>query len=288
MSMATWLRDEVTKQIDSRAGPAVKEALRDASDAWCEPFIDIPLTAESIVAAIDRGTMFNSPVYAPTNQLPRDQQATARGVIQRVLNALNRLGKAIEQIPVTAIMPMRPLIDELNRKDERQITIITGRRDRDIKMLTSMLINELYDSRRVDGIDSPMTITILDEADLFIPNDSTDEFTERMKESCVTIARRGRKFGLGIGIATQRASLLDTQVMGNLHTYFISKLPRKYDREKVAEAFGVGEEQLSPTFTFRPGNWLVISHDATGLRGVPIPIKADNANARIRIAASKK
>ena len=71
--------------------------------------------------------------------------------------------------------------------------------------------------------------------------------------------------------------------MGNLHTYFVSKLPRAYDREKVAEAFGIGQEQLTPTFTFRPGNWLIISHDATGLKGVPIPVTAENANDRIKI-----
>ena len=82
--------------------------------------------------------------------------------------------------------------------------------------------------------------------------------------------------------------MLDTEVMGNLHTYFVSKLPRSYDRQRVAEAFGIGEEQLSPTFTFRPGHWLIISHDATGLKGVPIPAKANDANQRIIDAAGSR
>ena len=75
--------------------------------------------------------------------------------------------------------------------------------------------------------------------------------------------------------------MLDTEVMSNLHTYFVSKLPRADDRKRVAEAFGISEEQLTPTFTFRKGNWLVISHDATGLKGVPIPTAARDANERI-------
>jgi hypothetical protein len=75
--------------------------------------------------------------------------------------------------------------------------------------------------------------------------------------------------------------------MGNLHTYFVSILPRKTDRERVAEAFGIGDEQLSPTFTFRPGSWLVISHDAVGLKGVPIPTTAADANERIIAAATR-
>ncbi len=86
---------------------------------------------------------------------------------------------------------------------------------------------------------------------------------------------------MGLGMATQRSAMLDTQVMGNLHTYFISKLPRKYDRETVSEAFGIGPEQLSATFNFAPGDWLVLSHGATGLKGVPIPAHALDANQRI-------
>jgi hypothetical protein len=131
------------------------------------------------------------------------------------------------------------------------------------------------------GRREPFTTFIFDEADLFIPQESTDEATGDVRDLCVTLARRGRKFGLGIGISTQRVTLLDTEVMGNLHTYFVSKLPRQFDRQRVSEAFGIGEEQLSPTFTFRPGNWLIISHDATGLRGVPIPASAADAVMRI-------
>ncbi len=282
VNMASWIRDEISNQTEPRSGTATKEALREVTDAWCEPFNDVSVSIKAIEDAKELSERLGSPIHKPINNLPKEQQETARAVVRRVLNAMDRLLDGLNDIPSTAIMPMSQLIVELNSKDSRQVTIITGRRDRDIKTLTSVLVNELYDYRRKQGLDSPMTITVLDEADLFIPNDSKDDLTERMKESCITIARRGRKFGLGIGIATQRAALLDTQVMGNLHTYFISKLPRKYDREKVAEAFGIGEDQLSPTFTFRPGNWLVISHDATGLRGVPIPIKADNANIRIR------
>ena len=55
----------------------------------------------------------------------------------------------------------------------------------------------------------------------------------------MTIARRGRKFGLSIRIATQRITYLNTNIMAQPHTYFVSKLPRREDRERVAEAFGL-------------------------------------------------
>jgi hypothetical protein len=48
------------------------------------------------------------------------------------------------------------------------------------------------------------------------------------------------------------------------------------------EAFGIPEDMLRETFKFRKGDWLIISHEATGLKNAPIPIHADNAEDRIR------
>jgi hypothetical protein len=45
------------------------------------------------------------------------------------------------------------------------------------------------------------------------------------------------------------------------------------DRQAVGEAFGVSEELLHQTFKFKKGQWLLISHDATGLEAIPVPIK---------------
>lgn len=35
------------------------------------------------------------------------------------------------------------------------------------------------------------------------------------------------------------------------------------------------------TFKFAPGDWILVSYDATGLKAVPIPIHAADANERI-------
>ena len=61
--------------------------------------------------------------------------------------------------------------------------------------------------------------------------------------------------------------------MAQPHTYFISKLPRMSDRQAVAEAFGVSEELLNQTFKFKKGQWLLMSHDATGLEAIPVPVQ---------------
>ncbi len=44
---------------------------------------------------------------------------------------------------------------------------------------------------------------------------------------------------------------LDTNLMTQPHTDFISKLPRMSDRQAVAKAFGVSEELPNQTFEFK-------------------------------------
>jgi DNA helicase HerA-like ATPase len=94
----------------------------------------------------------------------------------------------------------------------------------------------------------------------------------------MTLARRGRKFGLGIGIATQRIRFLDTSILAQPHTYFVSKLPRSSDRQAVAEAFDISEDMFRQTFKFRKGDWLLASFDAAGLEAIPVPIHTENAD----------
>lgn len=283
-SLGRWIRDELWNQMEATTGTAVKDLLREAQDVWAEGFDQSQIDSEAVSQAISR----YRPIRGMCSRLDTaGKQRTAEGVIDRTHRALGRLQRNLGNIPSQGIISTQELIEELNSNINSRIIIITSHRDYDLKRFIEVLGNELYESRRLEGRMEPSTVFLFDEADLFIPIDSKDEETERIKELCVTLARRGRKFGLGIGISTQRASLLDTEVMGNLHTYFVSKLPRSNDRQRVAEAFGIGEDQLSPTFTFRPGDWLIISHDATGLKGVPIPVSAYNANERILEAANE-
>ncbi len=97
----------------------------------------------------------------------------------------------------------------------------------------------------------------------------------------MTLARRGRKFGLGIGIATQRITYLDTSILAQPHTYFVSKLPRKSDQDRIREAFGLSEEMFRQTVKFKKGDWLLVSYDATGLEAVPLSIHTPDANERL-------
>lgn len=278
--VATLIRKVVKEQTDERTGVQVKDAMRQILETWTNRYVDEPVNQTTIDDAIDfaQNRLDREPINNIANPSTR---GTAEGIITRTLNTLRAESRRLAEIPHNAIIQINDLISRLSNREIRQTVIITGRRDSDIKHFSALLGNAIYERRRHMTTRNPFITFIFDEADLFIPQTGSDEDTLMVRELCVTLARRGRKFGLGLGISTQRSSMLDTEVMSNLHTYFVSKLPRVDDRRRVAEAFGISEDQLTPTFTFRRGNWLVISHDATGLKGVPIPTSAFDANARI-------
>ena len=180
------------------------------------------------------------------------------------------------------LMTYQSFVTSLNDDTESSIIVINSFDPDEMRTRSNYLLNSLYSSRRRRGITLPLVLTVFDEADEFIPQDVRGNNSYSISKKIIeTIARRGRKFGIGLGIATQRATYLDTNIMGQLHTYFISKLPRSSDRDRVSEAFSLSEEMFSQTFKFRKGDWLFISHEAAGLESVPIPIHSRNAEDRV-------
>jgi hypothetical protein len=78
-------------------------------------------------------------------------------------------------------------------------------------------------------------------------------------------------------MATQRSAHLNTSALQQLHTYFVSALPRPYDRGVVSNTFMIDKTILERTLEFAPGEWLLSSYIATGMENVPIFVRADNA-----------
>ncbi|MGB9886542.1 MAG: ATP-binding protein [Moorellales bacterium] len=177
----------------------------------------------------------------------------------------------------------RHILRLLDDESSPALFIITSHDPHELRTFAHRLGEAAYEHRRLTGRIFPLVSFIFDEADEFVRQEggAEHESYKRSREIAHTLARRGRKFGLGLGIATQRIRYLDTSIMAQPHTYLVSKLPRKTDREGVAEAFGIPEEMFRQTFTFTPGDWLLLSHDAAGLKAVPIPIRVEDANQRI-------
>jgi len=183
-------------------------------------------------------------------------------------------------IPSAVRITIPEIINILNDSNSRSLIIVQSHDPNLLRHFSWMLGNFTYEQRRTTGQITPLVSFIFDEADEFIPQGARDTYAES-SDIAMTLARRGRKFGLGIGIATQRVIYLNTNIMAQPHTYFVSKLPRQSDRQRISEAFGVSEDIFRQTFKFKKGDWLLVSYDATGLDAIPIPIHVENADERI-------
>jgi DNA helicase HerA-like ATPase len=149
-----------------------------------------------------------------------------------------------------------------------------------IKDLAMSLTQDLLIRRKRRFTVKPLILIVFDEAQEFVPS-GAGGIDAKCSAHVETLLRQGRKYGLGVCIATQRIAYLNTNALQQLHTYFVGTLPRPYDRQLVSDTFMVDKSILEKTLEFAPGEWLLSSYIATGMENVPIFIKADNAENEV-------
>ncbi|MEM3730386.1 MAG: ATP-binding protein [Candidatus Bathyarchaeia archaeon] len=149
-----------------------------------------------------------------------------------------------------------------------------------IKDLVITLTQDLLVRRKRSFQVKPYILLVFDEAQEFIPSNASG-IEAKCSAHVETLLRQGRKYGIGVCIATQRIAYLNTNALQQIHTYFVGTLPRPYDRALISETFMIDKGILEKTLEFAPGEWLLSSYIATGIENVPIFIKADNAENEI-------
>ena len=149
-----------------------------------------------------------------------------------------------------------------------------------LKELAISLTQDLLVRRKRRFTVKPYILVVFDEAQEFISS-REGGIEGKVSQHVETLLRQGRKYGIGVCIATQRIAYLNTNALQQLHTYFVGTLPRPYDRALVSETFMIDKGILEKTLEFAPGEWLLSSYIATGIENVPIFIKADNAEKEV-------
>ncbi|HYC11286.1 MAG TPA: DUF87 domain-containing protein [Nitrososphaerales archaeon] len=120
-------------------------------------------------------------------------------------------------------------------------------------------------------------LVVLDEAQEYIPDEHTDkEYTTQSNRAVEQLLRQGRKYRLHCWMATQRVARLNVNALQQLHSYFVSTLPRMYDRMVIADAFALPYEVLERSADLGTGEWLFVSFKATKQRNVPVFLRAEN------------
>ncbi|MCY0860013.1 MAG: ATP-binding protein [Sulfolobaceae archaeon] len=146
------------------------------------------------------------------------------------------------------------------------------------RLLVSSTIEMIFNRRKRFYSSNPKVLFILDEAQEFIPYDAKQKDNSELSSNAVEkLLRHGRKYYLHGLISTQRLAYLNTNVLQQLHTYFISTLPRPYDRQLIAETFGINDSLIDKILDLEAGQWLLVSFKSALPHDVPVFFKAENA-----------
>ena len=145
------------------------------------------------------------------------------------------------------------------------------------RLFCADVLNQVFRSRRGSFNLIPKVVFIFDEAQEFIPYEKKrDDGTEDSSRAVERLLRHGRKYNLHGWISTQRIAHLNTNVLQQLHSYFVSTMPRPYDRQLIADTFAIDDTFLDRTLSFENGDWLVTSFKATNTQSVPVFFHAFN------------
>src|SRR5207302_4066704 len=122
------------------------------------------------------------------------------------------------QLPAVATISLNDIMQQLNSPEANSLFIVQSHDPDELRDFAFELGRELFGLRRRRGITHPLVSFVFDEADEFIPGQSErDSSYARSAWIAETLARRGRKFGIGVGICTQRVRHLKVSVMAQPH-----------------------------------------------------------------------
>jgi len=168
------------------------------------------------------------------------------------------------------------LATKVATEDFRGINIVYVPDPNTARMVVSRFITRLLWLKKTRSVGRTV-LTILDEAQEFIPDRTRKEdFTDQSNTSVEALLRQGRKYRANCWICSQRVAHLNVNALQQLHSYFVSVLPRFYDRMVIADAFSLSYDLLDRTTELDIGEWLFVSYKATKQRNVPAFVKTPN------------
>ncbi|EGQ43388.1 MAG: putative ATPase [Candidatus Nanosalina sp. J07AB43] len=125
------------------------------------------------------------------------------------------------------------------------------------EMAVYLLAKNLFDLRKRDEI--PPFIMVFEEAHNFIPEKG---FGKAISNPIMRkIASEGRKFGVGIGVISQRPARIDKNVLSQCNTQFILKVTNPNDLNAISKSFeGVSSEVEGMIKSLPPGVCFVLGN----------------------------
>lgn len=146
-----------------------------------------------------------------------------------------------EHIPLQDLFaPGRCTVLELSDIEQHEQQVIVGTLLRRVNKARMMTVREGVDKGE-NFLDYPV-FTLLEEAHRFAPAGASVVSTNILKQ----ILSEGRKFGVGIGLITQRPGKLDQDVLSQCMTQIIMRIVNPIDQQTIAQSVeGAGRAMLA-------------------------------------------
>jgi len=169
-------------------------------------------------------------------------------------NLLNYL----EQLEETNLFSKDPIdLENLVNPGEASIINLKAVEPDASEMTVYMLAQKLFNMRKENKI--PPFIMIIEEAHNYVPEKG---FGQALSNPIMRkIASEGRKFGVGIGVISQRPARIDKNVLSQANTQFILRVTNPNDLKAISKSFeGITSEiedmitSLPPGVAFALGN----------------------------------
>jgi DNA helicase HerA-like ATPase len=146
-----------------------------------------------------------------------------------------------EHIPLQDLFaPGRCTVLELSDIEQHEQQVIVGTLLRRVNKARMMTVREGVDSGE-NFLDYPV-FALLEEAHRFAPAGASVVSTNILKQ----ILSEGRKFGVGIGLITQRPGKLDQDVLSQCMTQIIMRIVNPIDQQTIAQSVeGAGRAMLA-------------------------------------------
>ena len=198
------------------------------------------------------------------------------GIFMEAKQIIDMLHGAGEEPKETQSLTPEKLADQLARGKAARLNILYLPEPMDARQTAYRLITRLLFLKKRYG-NKQRVLVVLDEAQEYIPDNPTDmAYTYQSNSAVEQLLRQGRKYRLHCWMATQRVAHLNVNALQQLHSYFVSTLPRMYDRMVIADAFGLPYEALERSAQLETGEWIFVSFKASKQRNVPVFLKTEN------------
>ncbi len=204
----------------------------------------------------------------------------AASSLKKTFDSLSKVVEAIPEAPSAEEgYSWSRLADEIlsTNKDSPRVFVVNLPEAEDARLETANVINEVFRKRKRSFTLVPRVLFVIDEAQEFIPQTTRKEDgTEQSSRAVERLLRHGRKYHLNCWISTQRVAHLNTNALQQLHSYFVSTMPRPYDRQLISDTFAIDDAFMERTLAFQNGDWLLTSFKATATQNIPVFFHAEN------------